>query len=321
MIRVVFFICLIGSTACIAQSSIGGYIFDKSTNKPLPYATIKLIKSETYTITNEDGKFEIKDKYATDSLEVTYIGYNYRKVPLLYFEKNSKLFLSPNIFELKEVLVQADKNYVYNLLNSLIQKYRKKQTIIESKAFLTLTSSARNIPIEQVEGFYNSRQSSSDGIIDLKIKSGRFGQNKSFPFYSLNNTFILSDFQFFKNSNQILPFYPGNMSSNTIKRKYIVKIDECNNCNKEDMLISFTPRKSNGRFFYGKILFNNVQLIIKKIELTIKDPITKELSSINKNVVITPKEIQLNIVFNPTDFEKTSIFRFYFYTKLPFSQR
>ncbi|MDX5584723.1 MAG: carboxypeptidase-like regulatory domain-containing protein [Aureibaculum sp.] len=302
---VAFFLFLMTSAACFAQSSIEGYILDKSTNEPLPFATINLIKSGKYTITNEDGKFEIKNTFANDSLRVTHIGYESVKIPLSYFLTNFKLFMVPFISELDEITVVADKDYAYKLLNHLIRKYRNKESVSESKAFLSLTSSANNTPLEHIEGFYNSKQSLSDGIIDLKIKSGRFGQNKSFPFYSLDNTTILRGFQLFKSTNhQILPFYPGNITFSSIKRKYIVKVATCISCSEGDISISFIPKRLNGRLFFGKILFNKETLIIKKIELGIKDPVINELSSIIKKDVITFKEIQLNILFNPIDLER-----------------
>jgi len=306
MKKIAFVLFLTAFSSGFAQSTIEGYIFDQSTKEPLPYATIRLVKNGVYTITNEDGKFEIKSKITLDSLEVTYIGYKTKKIPVSYFLKNSKLYLFQNILSLDEVtlIVYKNKDHVYNLLDSLIRKYRNKRIVSESKTFLTLTSSSRNIPIEHIESFYNSKQSLSKGIIDLKIKSGRFGQNKPFPFYSLNNTTILSDFQFFRISKQILPLYPGNVASDFTRRKFNVKIDKCSDCSSGDISISFVPKKHNGRLFYGKFLFNREKLIIKKIELKINDPIIKDLSSIIQNDIITPKEIELNIIFNPLDFEK-----------------
>ena len=296
------------------QSTIEGYIIDRSNDQPLPYATIKILSSDAkYTITNQDGKFLINGNFAIDSLEVSYIGFETKKIAVSYFETNANLYVSPQISELDEVvLVSNSKDYAYNLLGRLIGEYRKKKEVTKSKAFLTLTSSARNIPIELVEGFFNSEQSLSNGVIDLNVKSGRFGQNKSFPFYNLDNTKILSDFQFFKSSHQILPSYPGNMAPNAIKRNYNLKFDECNTCSKGDVSISFIPKKENGRLFHGKVLFNSGQLVIKKIELGIRKPLMNALSSINKDIAITFHEIQLNIVFNPSDLDKIQYVDFSF---------
>ncbi|QCX40947.1 hypothetical protein FF125_21775 [Aureibaculum algae] len=309
-----FYIFLLSFTFGFGQSVIEGSVL-QADNSPLPFATIKILSNNSYTITNEDGKFEITVSQLSDSIEVTFIGFETKRVAVSYFQNEPNLYLKENINILDEVTVVAvkNKNYVFDLLNSLVKKYQAKQSVIHSKAYYTLTSSAGNVPIEQVEGFYNCEQSLSEGIINLKIKSGRFGQSKTFPFYSLDNTKILSDFQFFDKSNQILPFYPGNMSIGTIKKKYNIKIDECNSCKDNEIMISFAPKKADGRFFSGTILFDRERLIIKKIDLWISNPETKELISINKNVNIRTDGIMLEIAFNPLDFEKIQYLNFNFY--------
>ncbi|MCF6182270.1 carboxypeptidase-like regulatory domain-containing protein [Lutibacter sp.] len=315
MKKITVLLFLLSFSFSFSQSTIEGFIFDRETKTSLPYATIKIISSNNYyTITNEDGKFEIKSKFPTDSIEVRFIGFKTKKITVSYFKKHSKLYLTPNTFHLNQVLVVAkkNKNYTYNLLNSLIKKYRDKQTVTNSKAFLTLTSSARGIPIETIEGFYNSEQNLSKGIVGLQLKSGRFGQNASFPFYSLNNTDILKDFQLFEKSSQILPLYPGNLTLGIIKGKYRVKMDECVSCSQRDLSISFTPKKANGHFLSGTIIFNKETLTIKKIKLSGLNPITNGLSSIIEDDIITPKSIQLNINFNPNDYTKIQSLDFEF---------
>lgn len=306
MKKITLILFLFLNSISFSQSLIEGFVFDKETKQPLPYATIKILSNNNYyTITNEDGKFEIYNKFAKDSLEIRFIGFKTTKIPVSFFNKNTKLYLNPNSFSLNEVSIVSDKNYVYNLLYNLIKKSRLEHSITKSKAFLTLSSSSKGIPIEHIEGFFNSKQSLSKGLVDLQVKSGRFGQNTTFPFYSINNTDILSDFNLFtKNSNQALPLYPGNMSLSSIKSKYKVKMDICNNCTGDDISISFSPKKLNGRLFQGSILFDSENLKLKKIELEAQNPATKKLSALSEKDVMTPKEIKLNITFNPLDFNK-----------------
>jgi len=299
MKKTTFILLLIVSTVSFAQSNMEGYIFDKTTKDPLPYATIEIINNGSYTITNENGKFEIKEYSDDTTLKIRYLGYESIIIPITYFNNNSKFYLTPVISELNEVVVVSDKDYAYNLLNELIQKYRKNQVTTKSKAFLTLTSFARNTPLEQIEGFYNSSQSFSEGIVDLKIKSGRFGQNRSFPFYSLDNNTLLKDFSFFRKSDQILPTYPGNLSLQAIKSKYRVKVDECNSCLGDEIIISFIPKKFNGRLFSGKIYFNIDKLILRKIDLRLINPEIKQISSIIENDIVNPTEVLFKISFNP----------------------
>ncbi len=306
-----FFVC----TSSLAQTKIEGVILDKTSQQPLPYSTITIFGEKTHhTITNEDGKFAVEGFIQKDSMEVRHLGYKTKKVALVYFKNEANLYLDPDFSNLDEVVLTAgeDKEYPYILLDKIVQKYRQQKEATSNKAFLTLTSSVRGIPLEQIEGFYNSEQSLSGGIMGLTIKSGRFGLNKSFAFYSLDNTQILSDFTFFEETGQILPDHPGNLNYNSLKRKYTVRIDDCSSCTQEEASLSFTPKNPNGRLFYGKMIVDYENLIVKKIELGIKDPITNALTSINETVSLTPMEIEFNIVFNPLDFGKIQYLDFSF---------
>ncbi|PHR72569.1 MAG: hypothetical protein COA67_04795 [Lutibacter sp.] len=303
-----------------SQATIEGFIFDEFTGETLPYATIRVLNTKYYTITNEDGKFELSlgEDIAVDSLEVRFMGFVRKKVAISYFKTNTKLYLTPHVSAIDVVHItnkkyRNEKNYTRDILNELIQKYRKDELITDSKAFLSLTSSARNVPIEHIEGFYNSKQSVSSGLGDLSIKSGRFGQNKSFPFYSLDNTVILKNFQFFKkNTEQILPLFPGNMTQGSIKGKYKITLEECTQCDLEDVSISFVPKNFNGRLFSGKIIFDERKLIIKKIALWIENPETHGLSSVGENDNFIPKKIKLDVIFNPLDLKKIQHLDFVF---------
>jgi len=306
MKKIVFIFIFISCTASWAQSKIEGFIYDGMSNEPLPYSTIRIYGTKThYTITNEDGKFAVDSIFSKDSLEVRHLGFRTKKTTLSHFEKTSKLNMEMDIAVLDEVVLTAgeDTEYPYKLLGRVIDKYRKGKHATLSKAFLTMNSSARNIPIEHLEGFYNSAQNLAHGILELNVKSGRFGQNSSFPFFSLDNTKVLTDFQLFGTSKQILPDHPGNLTDNAIERKYDVKIKDCTACRQGDISISFSPKVPNGRLFYGEMLVDPELLIIKKIALWATNPITNALTSINKDVDLTPKEIKLNIVFNPMDLE------------------
>ena len=119
------------STFCFSQSEINGTVLDETDRETLAYATIKILGSKDYTITNEDGRFELNFRKVreTDSLEIRFLGYATKKVSALYFKANSKLYLRRNISQIERVEIsqEVDKNYVYNLLFSLIKKYRKQK--------------------------------------------------------------------------------------------------------------------------------------------------------------------------------------------------
>lgn len=311
------------SLSCFSQTKIEGFIYDKQSDEPLSYATVNVLNKSYYTITNENGKFQIDKKSISskDSIEIRFIGFEIKRVSLSYFEENKKLSLNQAINKLNEIVINKElskqyakenKKQIVDLLYSLIRKYRKIDTIIKSKAYISLRSSARNSPIEQIEGFYNSSQNLSLGIKDLEVKSGRFSQNREFAFYSIHNTHILTDFELFRIHEQILPLYPGNMNLQSIKSKYIIEESGCNKCSANDIIISFTPKKMNGKYFSGHFLFDKKNLVVKKIELKINDPLIEALSSIVSKDVISPKYLGLNILFNPLDLEKIQSLDFAF---------
>ncbi len=302
------------SISVFSQEILKGIILDETTKEPLPFATIYIFPSQKYTITNEDGLFEIKENIKFDSIQISYIGFNTKFISLSYLKNNEKVFLLPKTFELDEVVINSkiDKNYISKLLSQVIEKYRVNENITESKSYYSLTSSYENRPLEHVEVFYNSKQNLAHGIIDLNVKSGRFGQNKNFSFYSLNNTAILKDFNLFKKRRQLLPSYPGNMSYSSIKNNYNLQRENCNYCGESDLLVSFKPKKIDGQLFSGKILFNKDELVIKKIELTSNNPKINGLTSIVENEKILFREINLNILFNPLDLNKIQYFNFTF---------
>lgn len=312
---------------------IEGVVKEEITNQELSYATVRLLGTNYYTITNRDGKFEfnIDKQTKLDSLEVRFLGFEGKKILLSELEENSKIYLTPLVNKIDEVVLLSKKEKKRKnietaaLLFNLINKYRSKNTETKSKVFLSLNSSSRGVPIEHIEGFYNGSHTLAKGITDLEVKSGRFGQNKSFSYYSLDNTQILKNFQFFdKIEGQMLPYYPGNMSLSSIKSSYELDINEnCVSCSKSDISIAFIPKKVNPRLFTGEIIFDVKKLIVKKISLMIQDPKTKGLMALEKGHFFTPRFIKMDIIFNPLDLEKIQHVDFRFdmlYTAPTFSE-
>ena len=332
------------STICTAQNILEGSVFDKTSKKPLPYAAILLGDTGLYTTSNEDGKFQIFLNKNVDSLEIRYLGYETKKVSANYFRLNKILYLNQFSTILSEVVVSTKrKNSTkissrnqgkivdnlkekssYSLLHELIKKYRKNKEVVESKAYFTLNSTAYvpsistidTIPLEQIEGFYNSKQQLSKGIINLELKTGRFGQNRLFPFYSLNHISLLKGFNLFKITNQMLPQYVGNMSLNRIKKKYHLNIQKIEGYN--GTIIQFRPKSEKDELFSGKVFFQEKDLIIEKVELFIKNPKSFKLSPIVKGDSVSLKNLKLNISFNPIDLNKIQYydldFDFVYYT-------
>lgn len=99
------------SCATLAQkTTISGRVFDAETNEGLPFVNLIFVESKIGTTTDLDGNFSISTYYATDSLRVSFIGYD----PLaLKVEKDEEQVLNFGLrtrsTELGEVVIKADK--------------------------------------------------------------------------------------------------------------------------------------------------------------------------------------------------------------------
>jgi len=92
------------------SQTLSSKLLDSVTQKPIPYATV--ILNNKGVITNEEGQFTflIDEPIApTDSLFISCIGYESLGKPIHEF-KESTIYLSPKVIELKEVIV-SNKNY------------------------------------------------------------------------------------------------------------------------------------------------------------------------------------------------------------------
>lgn len=103
------------------QCEIKGYIYDKNTKEPIPYASIT-VKDFPYGVTsNKEGIFilnfeKLSENY--DTIIISHLGYNKLFFPIDSL-KNNVISLNPKEYSLKEVSIFAD-NYINN------RKFKKK---------------------------------------------------------------------------------------------------------------------------------------------------------------------------------------------------
>jgi hypothetical protein len=94
--------------------SLIGSILDAETKSPLSYATVVVIQSQTGTIANKEGAFEItipEDKIQSDTLEFSHLGYKKTKISVSDFRKvkNGQIELKVSPTALSDVVVLPKK--------------------------------------------------------------------------------------------------------------------------------------------------------------------------------------------------------------------
>lgn len=123
----IFFLFIALNT--LAQTKVSGIVVDPS-NQPIPYANVVFKNSSVGTVTNEDGRFYIESDKNYKMLQVSFMGFETKDVPLTKsVNYDFKVVLSDGQ-KLKEVVVYSGKtskknNPALDILRKIWERKRK----------------------------------------------------------------------------------------------------------------------------------------------------------------------------------------------------
>ncbi|WP_396638612.1 carboxypeptidase-like regulatory domain-containing protein [Maribacter sp. R77961] len=176
-----------------------GEVLDKTTKKPLVFATLSLENSNVSTITNTEGEFLIKvPETATDgTINISFLGYKSLSLPLAQLKDvNNKLFMTESVTELSEVNIRVPKdaeglvretlkkkgeNYISDptvmtaFYRETIKKRRKNVSL--SEAVVNIYKTPYNSNKRDALKLYKARKSTDYSKLDtvaLKLQGGPF---------------------------------------------------------------------------------------------------------------------------------------------------
>jgi CubicO group peptidase (beta-lactamase class C family) len=153
--------------------SVSGYVFDKATGKPLPYANLVMKGSNTGTVTNIKGEFKIATlaKFKNDSLKISYIGFSTNTVAISDLSKDNRIFLKENEQLLNEAQVtgQSALSIMKVAIKKLPVNYYNQS--YKSKGFYRVTSKrdAKYMHLsEAVFELHNAKKASQFKLIKMR---------------------------------------------------------------------------------------------------------------------------------------------------------
>jgi len=131
-----FFLLLLLTTifttpSLLAQSSqkltrIKGIVIDKETKEPLPFVAVAFPGTSIGTTTDFDGKFEISTQWATETIEISFIGYTTASAAVQLGERQViDIALESESLNLQEVTVKAKKKRYRKKNNPAVDLMRK----------------------------------------------------------------------------------------------------------------------------------------------------------------------------------------------------
>ncbi len=92
------------------QYIINGKVIDKKTKEPLEFAVVSIVRNSKNTLTDKDGVFVLKNIRATDSIIISFIGYNSLKLKTVSSGKRLTIELEKGKFDLKTVVITSYSN-------------------------------------------------------------------------------------------------------------------------------------------------------------------------------------------------------------------
>lgn len=256
------------------QQPFQGTIIDSKTKSLIPYASIKVKNKKLQSVANANGKFSLSSDLflLKDTIIISCVGYIPKSVAVKIISGSAVIKLDPVIYQLNTVDITSKGNvdYPYELFSELCKKYREFGTIEHARVYYSFLSHYDEIPLEIIEGYFNSDITCKNGISQLSLKNGRIGLNPN-NFYSLNTTDILSHFTPFSLSGNLnIPCCPGNFIFHQLKKLYDARIikNSIENGNKEYVL-QFLARKDTSMLFSGLAWINRSEKTIEKLEYSI----------------------------------------------------
>ncbi|MCG2460576.1 DUF5686 and carboxypeptidase regulatory-like domain-containing protein [Flavobacteriaceae bacterium F89] len=130
MKQLLFPILLLLSTVLHAQTKVSGLVVDES-GAPVSFANVLFKDSSVGTITNDDGRFYLESENTYNTLEISFMGYRTRELPLATkVNYNLKIVMEEASENLKEVVVYSGKqskknNPAIDILKKIWAKKRR----------------------------------------------------------------------------------------------------------------------------------------------------------------------------------------------------
>ncbi|RYY20368.1 MAG: SusC/RagA family TonB-linked outer membrane protein, partial [Chitinophagaceae bacterium] len=98
---------LILNIAAVAQRELRGVVRDAKTGSGLPSATVKVQGKQFQTVTTQDGNFSFNVPSGNVTIEVTYVGYGTKSLPVTENENDVIIALDESSADLSQVVVTA----------------------------------------------------------------------------------------------------------------------------------------------------------------------------------------------------------------------
>lgn len=115
--------CFFFKTSYAQSVRVSGTVSDAQTKETLPFVNIHFSDTDIGGISDANGEFHISSSRMTDSLVVSFIGYETQRIPITSaYMPNLQIELQPSVMKLGEVIIRAGQDPAMILLKLIKEK-------------------------------------------------------------------------------------------------------------------------------------------------------------------------------------------------------
>jgi len=145
-----------------AQHVIKGRVLDQQTNEPLIGANVRMPGTNTGVSTNKQGQFVLETKTKPDSLLITYIGYQKKKISISSDQESLNILLEPDNVALNELQVVGFDS------RKTLQRTTGSVSLITEKSFKRTSQVSLQPILNTIPGVRMDQSNLSDARISIR---------------------------------------------------------------------------------------------------------------------------------------------------------
>jgi hypothetical protein len=296
-----------------SQSQVPNFIIilNQSDSTAVPFAQIYNRSTFQGTVSDINGRFELKKSDSNYTLEIRHIDYKTKRFTTEELSKLDTVFLLPRTNFLPVVIVDDSKrNALYKSLNKLLKSVRNNMdSNVTSTYAYYLESELNSQNVEKIKAIINFDYGHKKGFLvdDFYCDYGEFLFDSNAPFVNLQTNEWLLEFDPFSQKKYDDYFLMPTNSSKIKRKKFFLQQNSCAYCSEDEISISIFSRLDSSQMI---VIYDEKINTIKEVSYSIENSDKYSFLRLN-NQVIPIKKLTVNYVFNTLD-ESVELINFTF---------